>query len=165
MTDQPGQQSRGGESGPGTDPMAPVPPEQQSPAGGGSGSADRSGLWALWLGGGALLMMFYFPPVSLGLAAAALYLGVRARRRARRARTQARGAVAGIVLGVIGLCLSVLLLTTQLIFRAELNSYLTCQEASNTITDEQQCKEAFLRDVERKLNLREGSLKGYDLPV
>jgi hypothetical protein len=174
LTDQPGQESRGGESGPGTDPMASVPPEQQNQRRGlgsgqgqgpGPGSGDRSGLWALWLGGGALLLMFFLPPISLALAVAALYLGIRTRRRARRAGTAVRGAVAGIVLGSIGLGLSAILVTTQIIFWNELNRYLVCQDAANTIADEAGCREAFYRDVERKFNLREGSLRRYDLPI
>jgi hypothetical protein len=119
----------------------------------------------MWLGGGALLLMFFLPPISLALAVAALYLGIRTRRRARRGETQARGAVAGIVLGSIGLGLSALLVTTQIVFWNELNRYLVCQEAANTIADEAGCRETFFRDIERKLNLREGSLERYDLPL
>jgi hypothetical protein len=154
--------------------MAPVPPEQQNQRQGlgtgpgqrpGSGSGDRSGLLALWLGGGALLLMFYLPPVSLALAVAALYLGIRTRRRARRAGTVARGAMAGIVLGSVGIGLSAVLVTTQIVFWNELNRYLVCQDAANTIADQEGCRETFFRDVERKFNLREGSLKRYDLPI
>jgi hypothetical protein len=71
----------------------------------------------------------------------------------------------GIVLGSIGLALSIVLLTTQIVFRHELGRYLSCREAANTITDEQVCKETFYRQIEEKLNLREGSLKRYDLPM
>jgi hypothetical protein len=139
----------------------------QRPAGHGPGQRppDRGAIWALWLAGGALLLMFFFPPVALALAVTALVMGVRARRRSRRSGTVARGAVAGIVMGAIALTISVLLVTTQIILWGELNRYLNCREAANTISDEQECKDTFLTEVEKKLNLREGSLKKYNLPM
>jgi hypothetical protein len=159
VTDQPGQEPGSGGSGPGTNPMAPVPPERQQ------GAGERGGWRSLWLAGGALLVMFFAPPVALAFAVAALIVGIRARRRARRSQTMAPGAVAGVVMGGIGLGLSALLVVMQIIFWPELKSYLSCREASNTISDQQHCKETLFRDVERKLDLPQGSLKRYDLPI
>ncbi|HEU5156397.1 MAG TPA: hypothetical protein VFU43_05325 [Streptosporangiaceae bacterium] len=179
MTDQPRQEAPG-ESGPATDPIPPVPPQPgpqrdwphrpdrperhgQRPA---AGPGDRAGRWALALGGAALLLMLVFPPAAPLPAAAALVVGVRARRRDRRAaRPPARGALAGIVLGSVGLVISIPLATTQIVLWGELHRYLDCRQSANTIADEQACKETFVREVERKFNLREGSLKHYDIPL
>jgi hypothetical protein len=139
--------------------MAPVPP------GGRQGAGERGGWRAMWLGGGALLVMFFAPPVALVLAIAALIVGVRARRRARRVKAMAPGAVVGVVMGGVGLCLSVLLVTMQIILWNEVKGYLECREAANTISDQQQCKDAFFSGVERRLDLQKGSLKRYDLPL
>jgi hypothetical protein len=155
VTDQPRQESPGGESGPATNPMPPVQPAL----------GERAGRWALALGGAALLLMIVFPPGAPVPAIAALVVGVRARRRARRARTVYRGALAGVVMGTIGLVISIPLGTTQIVFWGELHRYLDCRQAANTITDEQACKDTFLREVEKKLDLREGSLRHYDLPL
>jgi hypothetical protein len=155
VTDQPRQQAPSGESGPATDPMMPAPD-----------TADHSGRWALALGSAALLLMLVFPPAAPVPAGAALVVGVRARRRARRAaRPAGRGTLAGVVMGSVGLAISIPLATTQILLWGELRHYLDCREAGNTITDQQACKETFLRDVERKFNLREGSLKGKNIPM
>jgi hypothetical protein len=110
--------------------------------------------------------MIVFPPAAPLPAAAALIVGVRARRRARRAdRPAGRGTLAGVILGSIGLVVSIPLATTQIMLWGELNGYLDCRETANTITDEQACKATFLREVEDKFNLREGSLERYDIPM
>lgn len=160
MTDQPRQESPGGTSGPSdgsgpaTDPMRPV----RSPA-------DVAGRWALALGGAALLLMIVFPPGAPVPAIAALIVGVRARRRARRNSTVSRGALAGVVMGAVGLVVSIPLAATQIVFWGELHRYLDCRESAITISDEQACKDTFLREVETKLNLREGSLRHYNIPM
>jgi len=155
VTDQPRQEAPGGESGPATDPMIPAPD-----------AGDRAGRWALALGSTAVLLMIIFPPAAPLPAAAALVVGIRARRRARRAaRPAGRGTLAGVVMGSIGLAVSIPLATTQILLWGELHSYLDCREAANTITDQQNCKDTFLREVENKLNLRAGSLSHYNIPL
>jgi hypothetical protein len=110
--------------------------------------------------------MIIFPPAAPLPAAAALVVGIRARRRARRAaRPAGRGTLAGVVMGSIGLAVSIPLATTQILLWGELHSYLDCREAANTITDQQNCKDTFLREVENKLNLRAGSLSHYNIPL
>ncbi|HEX6468160.1 MAG TPA: hypothetical protein VF069_03620 [Streptosporangiaceae bacterium] len=124
------------------------------------------GRWALALGGVAVMLMIVFPPAAPVPAAAALFVGVRARRRARREPAATRGALAGLVMGCVALAISIPLATTQILLWGELDRYLTCREAANTITDDQACKTAFFREVEKKLNLREGSLQRYsNLPL
>jgi hypothetical protein len=130
------------------------------------GGADPAGRWALALGSAALLLMIVFPPAAPLPAAAALVVGVRARRRARRAaRTAGRGTLAGVIMGSVGLAISIPLATTQIMLWSELNRYLDCRETANTITDEQGCRDTFLREVENKFNLRQGSLERYDIPM
>ena len=155
MTDQVRQQTPNGESGPATDPMIPAP-----------GAGDRAGRWALALGSAAVLLMIVFPSAAPLPAVAALIVGVRARRRARRAaRPAGRGTLAGVVMGSIGLAVSSPLATMQILLWGEVHRYLDCREAANTITDRQVCKDAFQREAEIKLNLREGSLKHYNIPM
>jgi hypothetical protein len=125
-----------------------------------------AGRWALALGGVAAVLMIVFPPAAPVPAATALFLGVRARRRARRDPAETRGALAGLVMGSIALVVSIPLATTQILLWSELDRYLTCREAANTITDDQACRTAFFREAEKKLNLREGSLQRYsNLPL
>jgi hypothetical protein len=156
VTDQPRQQAPGGGSGPATDPMTPVP----------DAAGDRAGRWALALGSAAVLLMIVFPPAAPVPAAAALVVGIRARRRARRAAHPAgRGTLAGVVMGSIGLAISIPLGTTQILLWGELHRYISCREAANTITDQQACRDTFMREVERRLNLRAGSLKHYNIPM
>ena len=184
MTDQPRQESPSGESGQATDPANPTttptnqaaPERSERPDQPGrrdqyaprrpQGPVDHPTRWALSLGGAALLLMVVFPPAAPVPAAAALVVGVRARRRARRAGGVAsRGAVAGIVMGSVGLLVSIPLATTQILLWGELHRYLDCRQVANTISDQQVCKDTFLNEVEKKFNLREGSLRHYNLPM
>jgi hypothetical protein len=68
-------------------------------------------------------------------------------------------------MGAVGLVISIPLATTQILFWGEVHRYLDCREAANTISDEQACKDAFVRELEQRLNLRDGSLKHYNIPM
>jgi hypothetical protein len=146
-------------SRPGHDGKPPHPP--------GPTPGQRGARWALWLGTGSLVLSLFqtlYRPVGLILAVGAIILGVQARRRARREHSLATGAVAGIVMGAVAIALSIPVLAINLFFRAEMDQYAKCRTSANTITDEQACKDAFARSVEKKLKLRPGSMRGGEIP-
>ena len=136
--------------------------DQPRQASGGGAPGMLAGRWAVSLGGAALLLMIVFPPAAPVPAVAALVIGVRARRRARNGQPAVRGARAGVIMGSIALIVSIPLATMQIAFWGELDRYLNCHEAANTVTDEQACKQTLRRELEQKLHLREGSLDRYN---
>lgn len=150
MSVDPGQDLRPGPKGPGGPP----------------GPVDRTGRRALWLG--LLSLVLLFIPLLGYLVAipaiAAIVLGVRARRSARRNQGTAPGALPGIVLGSIGLVLFVAAVAVQIVLYSELQQYSKCRSAANTITAETRCKDQLAREIEDRLGLPDGTLKGSSLP-
>jgi hypothetical protein len=45
-----------------------------------------------------------------------------------------------------------------------MDQYVKCRASANTITDEQACKDDFTRSLEKKMKLRQGSLRSTDIP-
>ena len=153
MSEQPGQ---GGGAGRETAPAA------GGPAGaGGDGEARRTARRALWLGAGALVLTPFFFPIGLVLGIAALVVGVKARRQAASERSAAPGAVAGMVLGAFGLALASLWLAVTAMLWPEVSAYQDCRNSANTRTDEKACRDRYFSDIEKKLNLPEGSMTRY----
>ncbi|MFG2002570.1 DUF4190 domain-containing protein [Spirillospora sp. NPDC048911] len=122
---------------------------------------ERLGWRALWLGAGALVITLFFFPVGLVLGAAALWVGVKARRSARRQHGVAPGAVAGVVLGSVALAFSAFSLVLTVFLWPELSGYQTCVGKANTSTDEKACRDEFYPKIEDKLNLPAGSMSKY----
>jgi hypothetical protein len=150
VTDQPSEEPSAGD---GTTPA------------GHEGQAILASQWAVALGGVALVLIMVFPPAAPLPAAAALFVGVRARRRARRSRTNERGARAGVVLGSVALAISIPLATMRIVLWGAVDHYLACREAANTITDERACKDALFQQMEKKLDLPQGGLQRHNLPL
>jgi hypothetical protein len=98
--------------------------------------------------------------LGLIMGIVALYVGIRTLRAARRSRSRAPGAVPGIVLASVTLVLSLMGMAFQALFWNELQTYSKCMSAANTITDENQCKDAFSQALEKRLHLAKGSLGG-----
>ncbi|GAA0959505.1 hypothetical protein [Actinocorallia libanotica] len=128
--------------------------KEQSPA----ATLDRSGLRALWLGLGALLLTLFFAPAGLAAGIAAVVVAVKARRNATGA---VPGAVAGLVMGVAGALLSAVVLAMTVFLWSELNGYQECLTTANTKTDEQACKDTWMPRMEDRLNMPRGSLDQY----
>jgi predicted ABC-type sugar transport system permease subunit len=106
-----------------------------------------------------------YQPVGLVLGVVALVVGVRAHLRARRERAVVpRAVVAGIVMGAVGTAVSIPMLAVSMFFHAEMGQYAKCHASANTIADEQACKDAFVRSIEKKVRLRQGSLRTGDIP-
>lgn len=150
------------EPGPGT----PIPPGPGPGPGPAPGPVDRTGRRAMWLGLGALLMLFvpllgFF---AVAPAVAAVVIGVKARRKAKRSPGSAPGALAGIVLGSVGIVLFIAAIAVQVVLLDETNRYAKCKSAANTISEEKQCKDDLAREIEKKFGLPKGSLKGSSLP-
>lgn len=119
----------------------------------------------MWFGGASLLLIFT-PLFYLGLVLGvfALVIGVRAIRAAHRAHISAPGAVPGMVMGAIGTVCSLMLVVLWLFLYQELSDYTNCRAAANTISDQNQCKDAFAQAVEKKMHMPKGSLNGQKLP-
>ncbi|XVQ12150.1 DUF4190 domain-containing protein [Spirillospora sp. CA-255316] len=152
MSEQPGQ----GDGGIGRD----AAPATGGPAGK-DGDARRAGRRALWLGGGALILTPFFFPVGLVLGIAALVVGIKARKQAVRERSTAPGAVGGIVLGAVGLAMASFWLAVTALLWPELSGYQECLGSANTRTDETACRDRYFSEIEKKLNLPDGSMSRY----
>ncbi|WP_067805324.1 DUF4190 domain-containing protein [Actinomadura formosensis] len=135
-------------------------PAGQPPAG---PRTRQTGLRALWLGGTALLTVFFFYPLSLVLGVAALVAGVKARREARQARDVAPGAVQGMVLGAVGLGLSLAAVTTTAVLWTEWSGYQKCVSTANTHLDKQSCRDEYYPKIEKKLDLPAGTMDKYGI--
>lgn len=160
MSADPGQDTRPGPNGP----KGPGGPGEPGPAG--PGPVVRTGQRAMLLGLVAIAMLFvpllgFFAVVP---AVAAIVIGVRARRTARQSRGTAPRALLGIVLGSVGLVFFVAAVAVQLVLYQEIQDYTKCENAANTIAGKNRCKDEFARDIERKFNLPENSIKGSSLP-
>ncbi|MGK5558450.1 hypothetical protein ACSNOI_43300 [Actinomadura kijaniata] len=128
---------------------------------------QQTGKRALWLGIGSLALMLLPTafPLALGLAVAALIVGIRARRSARRlAALTPGGATAGITLGAVTLALATPLLLFSLLTWSENARYTQCRDRANTISDEQACWDRFRSDLERRFNLPKGSVPDVGRP-
>ncbi len=126
---------------------------EQSPA-----TLDRSGLRALWLGLGALLLTPFFAPAGVVAGVAAVVVAVKVRRRAQGPTP---GAVPGLVMGLIGALFSGLILAMTMFLWGELSGYQECLRTANTNTDERACKDVWLPRMEDRLNMPRGSLDQY----
>jgi hypothetical protein len=154
VSEQPGQ----GDGGTGQD---TAPATGQGPLRPRDGAPDRSGLRALWLGIGALVLTPFFFPVGLVLGIAALIIGIRARKRAGQARATAPGALPGIILGSIGLAMATIWLAVTVTLWPELSGYQECLSSANTTTDETACQDRYFAEIESKLGLPKGSMEPY----
>lgn len=159
MSIEPGQDTRPGPEGPGT-PEGP----------GGPRNVEPKGRTALWLGVGALVMMFFPVPVlsllSPVLAVSAIVIGVKALRASRRqAHLAAPGALPGIVLGGVAMAFFAFGIGAQLYLLDELNQYTKCQNAANTIEEGRQCKNRLADQLEKKFGLPEDTIDGESLPL
>jgi hypothetical protein len=110
----------------------------------------RIALLVAIVGVGMTIVLF---PVGLVLDAAAVVLGVRARRRARQDDLRAQGALAAIVLGVASAGFVVSMLA---VLGPQLSSYSACMSGANTEIAKQNCRTALIQDLERRF--------GIDLP-
>jgi len=128
--------------------------KEQSPA----ATLDRSGLRALWLGLGALLLTPFFAPGGVAAGIAAVVVAVKVRRKAEGPTP---GAVAGLVMGLAGAVFSGLILAMTVFLWSELSGYQDCLRTANTNTDEQACKDTWLPKMEDRLNMPRGSLNEY----
>jgi hypothetical protein len=149
-------------------PPEPAPGPGRTPPGPHEPTAiERAGRWALWLGTGSMVLSVFqsiYRPVGLIFGIIAVVMGVRAHLRAQRQRALAPGAVAGIAMGAVAIAISIPVLAMSLFFRTEMDRYAECRASANTITDEQACKDAFARSLEKKVKLRQGSLRSGDIP-
>jgi hypothetical protein len=67
-------------------------------------------------------------------------------------------------MGAIGLVFSLLVTIISAFLYNEISAYTRCRDAANTITDENQCKDAFARALEKKLHLKPGSVHTRKMP-
>lgn len=147
----------------------PTPPD----GGNGPAGADRGGLVALFLGLCAVVLsieimnLMMNAPVFAVLApiagAAAIILGVRARRRARANAHRAPGTVGGIVLGVVGLAFSALLFGSLAVMWPEFSAFRNCTNGANTITAQRDCNHTFTERLRKRAGLPPGSLPSLDV--
>lgn len=119
---------------------------------------DRTGLRALWLGLGSLLLTIFFMPLGIALGIAAIVFGIKARRRAAG---KVPGALAGIIMGAIAAVMSTILLSMTVYLLSELSGYQNCVDVANTNTDEQACRDIWFPKMEKKLNMPKGSMSKY----
>jgi multisubunit Na+/H+ antiporter MnhB subunit len=95
--------------------------------------------------------------VALTVAVIALVLAISALSGAKRAGTRRpRGALVGVVLGVIGLLFSGFALLGFLIFGAQLDQYVTCMNAANTVAEQQACQTQLSNSITSRI----GGLRG-----
>jgi len=126
---------------------------EQSPA-----TIDRSGLRALWLGLGALLLTPFFAPAGIIAGVAAVVVAVKVRRKATGPTP---GAVAGLVTGLAAALFSAMILAMTVVLWTELSGYQECLRTANTTIDEKACQESWLPKMEDRLNVPPGSLSEY----
>ena len=146
----------------------PTPPDR----GTGPAGAERGGLVALFLGLCAVVfsieimnMMMNAPVLTvLGpiTGAAAIFMGVRTRRRARANARRAPGTVGGIVLGAVGLAFSVLLFGSLVVMWPEFSAFRDCTNGANTISAQNACNKTFTDDLRKRAGLPPGSLPSLD---
>lgn len=139
--------------------LRPAPPGPEIAA-----RYHRLGRRALWMGGLSLLLSLFFYPLGIITGIFALAFGVRALRAARPYRDRVPGAVPGLVMGCVGLAFSLLVTAFAVLLYHEISTYTKCRDTANTISDENQCKDAFARGLEKKLHLKPGSFDGSKLP-
>ncbi|GAA3227616.1 hypothetical protein [Actinocorallia longicatena] len=122
-------------------------------------AVDRSGVKALWLGLGSLLLALFCVPLPLGVVVGiiAVVVGL----RARKPGVKVPGAVAGIVFGVIGTVISAIMCTGAVYLWSEINGYQKCTSTANTNTDEDACKDIWLPKLEKKLHVPEGTFTDH----
>jgi hypothetical protein len=118
----------------------------------------------MWLGGLSLLLALFTYPLGIVAGLAALIVGVLALRVARPYRARVPGAVPGVVMGAIGLVCSLLVMALTAVLYNEITAYTRCRDVANTITDENQCKDALARALEKKLHLKPGSVDSRTMP-
>ncbi|MFC6885720.1 MULTISPECIES: DUF4190 domain-containing protein [Actinomadura] len=158
---QPQSPGRPGPGQPGPGPQAPGPgpgPLGRPPV---NGPADPAGRRALWLGIAAVVFSLFFPPGGLVLGIAALVIGIKAHRRSRGRHGTAPGATPGIVLASVSLVLAAISIGVNAWLWPELSAKQDCMDSANTRADEKVCNDTFTRDLEKKLHLPKGELKGY----
>lgn len=123
-------------------------------------AVDRSGLRALWLGLGALLLLvsgvLAFLAIPVGVAA--IVFGFRARKAATG---KVPGAMAGIIMGGLSVLITVGGLAVGAYLYSELNSYQKCMGTANTFSDEKACIDALTPQLEKKFHLSPGTLKDF----
>jgi len=133
---------------------------------------ERGGLVALFLGLCAVVLsieimnLMMNAPVLAVLApvagAAAIILGVRARRRARANAHRAPGTVGGIVLGIVGLAFSALLFGSLAVMWPEFSAFRDCTNGANTISAQHHCNQSFTEKLRKRAGLPPGSLPSLD---
>lgn len=128
---------------------------EQSPA-----TIDRSGLRALWLGLGALLLTPFFAPAGIIAGVAAVVVAVKVRRKATGPTP---GAVAGLVMGLAGALVSAMVLVMTAVLWTELSGYQECVQTASTHTDEKACQDSWLPKMEDRLNMPRGELSKFGL--
>ncbi|MFC9969337.1 DUF4190 domain-containing protein [Spirillospora sp. NPDC127200] len=162
MSEQPGQ-GQGGTGAPPDVPERPPVYQQPGPPQGPAGpdASDGAGRRSLWLGVGGLVISLFFWPLGLVLDIAAVVIGTKARRKAAAVRGRAPGATAGIVTGAIGTLLGALALIMAIVIMPETNARTKCLDKANTLSEEKVCNDSYLRDLEKKFGLPEGSMDRY----
>lgn len=154
---------------PGTPPHA-GPPSPPGPSGSGGrtgtgqpGPGDPAGRNALWLAVAGLaltlLASLWGAIAGLVLCAAAVVIGIRARRRARQERTTVAGADVGIAVGAVGLVFALFVAGMSAVLYEEMSSYAQCMKIANTHTDREGCRDQFLRGIEQKFGTPRGQLQ------
>jgi hypothetical protein len=100
--------------------------------------------------------------VGAALSTTAFVLGVKAKRQAGRTQGTAPGATVGIVTGLLGMGVFVISMVLGLTMLQEINDYQKCMETANTITDEDQCRNRFNDQLERKLHIKSNRFVGVN---
>jgi hypothetical protein len=119
----------------------------------------------MWLALGGILS-FLIPIqgiqlIGIALFAAAVVVGVKARRRARRVLAPVPGARVGIVIGSIGLLFCVLSLVMFAVAFNQFKGYIDCRSAANTNTDLRNCQNQYFPQLEHKLHLPAGTMERH----
>lgn len=101
--------------------------------------AERGGLWGLFFGAAGLLL----PPYGVVLSVFGVVQGFRARRAARANRTEAPGALLSVAVGVLGIVVSLSLLSVAVVYREQMSDYRDCSARAHTVSSQKGCDEAW----------------------
>ncbi|WP_150236677.1 DUF4190 domain-containing protein [Nocardiopsis quinghaiensis] len=101
--------------------------------------AERGGLWGLFLGAAGLLL----PPYGVVLSVFGVVQGFRARRTARANRTDAPGALLSMAVGVLGIVVSLALVSVAVVYQEQMAQYRDCSARAHTVSSQEECDEAW----------------------